>query len=110
MAALAENYGDEVVFMGEDMEIAGAFGMNLPLKARGHQDKLLDMPLSESIIVHSATGAALGGMRPMAEIQFGGFAALAMNPIVNHAAPLRWRWGAGFRWEQRLGVDHFMQT
>jgi len=94
MAALAENYGDEVVFMGEDMEIAGAFGMNLPLKARGHQDKLLDMPLSESIIVHSATGAALGGMRPMAEIQFGGFAALAMNPIVNNAAQLRWRWGA----------------
>ncbi len=94
MAALADNYGDEILFMGEDMEIAGAFGMNLPLRARGHQEKLLDMPLSESIIVHSATGAALGGMKPLAEIQFGGFAALAMNPIVNNAAQLRWRWGA----------------
>ncbi len=91
---LAERYGDEIVFMGEDMEIAGAFGINLPLKARGHQEKLLDMPLSESIIINSAAGAALGGMRPMAEIQFGGFAALAMNALVNNAAQLRWRWGA----------------
>jgi len=94
MVEVAEIYGDEVVFMGEDMEVAGAFGMNLPLKARGHQSKLLDMPLSEAIIIHSATGAALGGMKPMAEIQFGGFAALAMNPLINNAAQLRWRWGA----------------
>ena len=94
MVALAEKYGEKIVFMGEDMEVAGAFGMNIPLKAKGHSDKLLDMPLSESIIIHSATGAALGGMRPMAEIQFGGFAALAMNALVNNAAQLRWRWGA----------------
>ena len=94
MVVLAEKYGNQIVFMGEDMEVAGAFGMNIPLKAKGHSDKLLDMPLSESIIIHSATGAALGGMRPVAEIQFGGFAALAMNALVNNAAQLRWRWGA----------------
>ena len=94
MAAIADESGEEVVFMGEDMEVAGAFGMNLPLKAKGHSDKLLDMPLSEAVIVHSATGAALGGMRPVAEIQFGGFAALAMNALINNAAQLRWRWGA----------------
>ena len=94
MVALAEKYGEKIVFMGEDMEVAGAFGMNIPLKAKGHSEKLLDMPLSESIIIHSATGAALGGMRPIAEIQFGGFAALAMNALVNNAAQLRWRWGA----------------
>ena len=94
MASIADKHGDRVVFMGEDMEVAGAFGLNLPLKARGHSDKLLDMPLSESVIVHSAIGAALGGLRPVAEIQFGGFAALAMNALVNNAAQLRWRWGA----------------
>ena len=94
MAALADEFGNQMVFMGEDMEVAGAFGMNLPLKAKGHQDKLLDMPLSEAIIIHSATGAAIGGMRPLAEIQFGGFAALAINPLLNNAAQLRWRWGA----------------
>ena len=94
MAAIADESGEGVVFMGEDMEVAGAFGMNLPLKAKGPSDKLLDMPLSEAVIVHSATGAALGGMRPVAEIQFGGFAALAMNALINNAAQLRWRWGA----------------
>lgn len=94
MSSLAEQFGNRMIFMGEDMEVAGAFGMNLGLKAKGHQSKLLDMPLSEAIIIHSATGAALGGMRPMAEIQFGGFASLAMNPLVNNAAQLRWRWGA----------------
>jgi pyruvate/2-oxoglutarate/acetoin dehydrogenase E1 component len=94
MVTLAEKYAETIVFMGEDMELAGAFGLNLPLKARGHSNKLLDMPLSEAIIIHSATGAALGGMRPVAEIQFGGFAALAMNPLINNAAQLRWRWGA----------------
>ena len=94
MISIAEKHGDKVVFMGQDMEVAGAFGMTIPLIAKGHSDKLLDMPLSESIIVHSAIGAALGGMRPVAEIQFGGFAALAMNALVNNAAQLRWRWGA----------------
>ena len=94
MVSIAERYGRSTVFMGEDMEVAGAFGMNIPLKSAGHSDLLLDMPLSEAAIIHSATGAALGGMRPMAEIQFGGFAALAMNALINNAAQLRWRWGA----------------
>jgi pyruvate/2-oxoglutarate/acetoin dehydrogenase E1 component len=94
MVAIAERYGASTVFMGEDMEVAGAFGMNVPLKNKGHSDLLLDMPLSEAVIIHAATGAALGGMRPVAEIQFGGFAALAMNALINNAAQLRWRWGA----------------
>ena len=94
MCDIAEHYGESTIFMGEDMEVAGAFGMNIPLKANGHQDKLLDMPLCEAVIIHSATGAALAGMRPMAEIQFGGFAALAHNALLNNAAMLRWRWGA----------------
>ena len=94
MVAIAERYGASTVFMGEDMEIAGAFGMNIPLKNQGHSDLLLDMPLSEALIIHAATGAALGGMRPVAEIQFGGFAALAMNALINNAAQIRWRWGA----------------
>ena len=94
MVQIANRYNEKVVFMGEDMEIAGAFGMNIPLKNAGHSNKLLDMPLSEAIIIHAATGAALSGMRPMAEIQFGGFAALGFNALINNAAMLRWRWGA----------------
>ncbi len=94
MADVADREGDNTVFIGEDMEVAGAFGLNMGLRNAGHQDLLVDMPLCEAAIIHTAVGAALSGMRPMAEIQFGGFAALAHNALVNNAAMLRWRWGA----------------
>ncbi len=94
MVDIANRYGNQCVFIGEDMEIAGAFGMNIALKNAGHSDKLIDMPLCEAVIVHTGTGAALSGMRPMVEIQFGGFAALGFNALINNAAMLRWRWGA----------------
>ena len=94
MVDIGNTYGDDCVFIGEDMEVAGAFGMNMALKNAGHQEKLVDMPLCEAIIVHTGVGAALSGMRPMVEIQFGGFAALGFNALVNNAAMLRWRWGA----------------
>ncbi|MBT5726849.1 MAG: hypothetical protein HOI75_03385 [Euryarchaeota archaeon] len=94
MADIATRHGEQCVFIGEDMEVAGAFGMNMALKNAGHADKLVDMPLCEAVIVHTGTGAALSGMRPMVEIQFGGFAALGYNALINNAAMLRWRWGA----------------
>lgn len=94
MADIATMHGEDCVFIGEDMEVAGAFGMNMALKNAGHTDKLIDMPLCEAIIVHTGVGAALSGMKPMVEIQFGGFAALGFNALVNNAAMLRWRWGA----------------
>ena len=94
MADIATLHGDDCVFIGEDMEVAGAFGMNMALKNAGHQGKLVDMPLCEAVIVHTGVGAALSGMKPMVEIQFGGFAALGFNALVNNAAMLRWRWGA----------------
>ncbi|MEK9650671.1 MAG: transketolase C-terminal domain-containing protein [Poseidonia sp.] len=94
MADIATMHGEDCVFIGEDMEVAGAFGMNMALKNAGHEDKLLDMPLCEAIIVHTGVGAALSGMKPMVEIQFGGFAALGYNALINNASMLRWRWGA----------------
>lgn len=94
MADIATRHQEDCVFIGEDMEVAGAFGMNMALKNAGHSDKLIDMPLCEAVIVHTGVGAALSGMRPMVEIQFGGFAALGYNALINNAAMLRWRWGA----------------
>ena len=94
MADIATMHGEDCVFIGEDMEVAGAFGMNMALKNAGHEEKLVDMPLCEAIIVHTGVGAALSGMKPMVEIQFGGFAALGYNALVNNASMLRWRWGA----------------
>ena len=92
MVDIANRHGDNCVFIGEDMEVAGAFGMNIALKNSGHDDSWLICALRSSI-VHTGTGAALSGMRPMVEIQFGGFAALGFNALVNNAAMLRWRWG-----------------
>jgi len=94
MVDIATYFGNDCVFIGEDMEVAGAFGMNMALKNAGFQHLLVDMPLCEAAIVHTGTGAALSGMRSMVEIQFGGFAALGFNALVNNAAMLRWRWGA----------------
>jgi pyruvate/2-oxoglutarate/acetoin dehydrogenase E1 component len=94
MADIATMHGEDCVFIGEDMEVAGAFGMNMALKNAGHEAKLVDMPLCEAVIVHTGVGAALSGMKPMVEIQFGGFAALGFNALVNNASMLRWRWGA----------------
>ena len=94
MSDIADLHGEDCVFIGEDMEVAGAFGMNMALKNAGHTPKLIDMPLCEAVIVHTGVGAALAGMKPMVEIQFGGFAALGFNALVNNAAMLRWRWGA----------------
>ena len=94
MSDIATLHGDDCVFIGEDMEVAGAFGMNMALKNAGHESKLVDMPLCEAVIVHTGVGAALSGMKPMVEIQFGGFAALGFNALVNNASMLRWRWGA----------------
>ena len=42
MISIAERYGRSTVFMGEDMEVAGAVGMNIPLKTAGHSALLLD--------------------------------------------------------------------
>ena len=43
MVTIADKHGDRVVFMGEDMEVAGAVGLNLPLKAKGPSDKRLSL-------------------------------------------------------------------
>ena len=56
-------HSDNIVFMGEDMEVVGSFWNEHSAQAKGHSSKLLHMPLSESIIINSATGAALGGMK-----------------------------------------------
>ena len=92
MVDIANRYGDDCVFIGEDMEVAGAFGMNIALKNAGHSDKLVDMPLCEAIIVHTGTGAALSGMRPMVETVWW-ICCVGFNALVNNAAMLRWRWG-----------------
>ncbi len=87
---------DERVFvLGEDVggRYGGAFGVTRGLVKRFGGARCLNMPLAESAIVGCAVGAALEGMRPIAEMQFADFLAPGFNALVNNAAKVFWRWG-----------------
>ena len=82
---------DERVFlMGEDIgKHGGAFGVTRTLFDEFGPERVRNTPISENTIVGAATGAALVGMRPVAEIMFVDFSGLAMDQIANQAAKLR---------------------
>ena len=58
-------------------------------------ERTITTPVSEAGIIAWSTGAALRGMRPVAEIMFGDFLALAADQILNHASKYRWMYGGG---------------
>jgi 2-oxoisovalerate dehydrogenase E1 component beta subunit len=86
---------DERVFiLGEDVgAYGGAFGATAGLQEEFGFWRVLDTPISESLIVGAAVGAALVGLRPVAEMQFADFISCAFDQIVNQAATLRYRYG-----------------
>src|SRR5512145_1849410 len=88
---------DESVFvLGEDVGIyGGAFKVTAGMLERFGPDRVIDTPIAEAGIVGAAVGAALAGLRPVAEMQFMDFVACGFNQLVNFAAKTRWRWGAG---------------
>lgn len=92
--ALAEELerDERVMLLGEDVGRAGGvFRVTDKLQARFGEDRVVDTPLAESTIVGASIGLALGGMRPVPEIQFQGFAWYAFHQIENHLARTRWR-------------------
>jgi len=87
---------DETVFvLGEDVgrHWGGAFRVTKGLAKEFGDERVRDTPISESAIIGVATGAAITGMRPVAEIMFGDLSALAMDQIANQAAKLRYMFG-----------------
>ena len=86
---------DERVFLlGEDIGChGGAFGVTRTLWAQFGGERVRNTPISENSIVGAATGAAIVGMRPVAEIMFIDFSGLAMDQIANQAAKLRFMTG-----------------
>src|SRR5262245_2266283 len=88
---------DESVFiLGEDVGIyGGAFKVTAGMLEKFGELRVIDTPISESAIVGAAIGAAMMGMRPIAEMQFADFIACAFDQITNFAAKCRYRWGAG---------------
>ena len=76
-----------VVFFGEDIAAAGGVFKATPgLSERFGPERVFDTPISELALAGTAYGAAVTGLRPVFEIMFGDFMALAMDSLVNQAA------------------------
>ena len=94
--ALAEEMRrDPAVFvMGEDVAIyGGAYGATRGLYEEFGEQRVRDTPISENTIAGAAAGAAMMGMRPVAEIMYADFLTLAMDQLVNTAAKNRYMFG-----------------
>ena len=98
--AIAEEMArDESVFcLGEDISDAnggygGAFAVTRGLHAKFGPDRVLNTPISEMLIVGMAVGAAMTGMRPIADLQYGDFLFCCMDQLVNQAAKMRYMSG-----------------
>jgi 2-oxoisovalerate dehydrogenase E1 component beta subunit len=96
-ALFEEMERDERVFvLGQDVGVyGGAFKVTEGLQARFGRERVLDTPLAEEAIVGAAIGAAMRGMRPVAEMQFIDFVSRAFDLLTNFAAKNRYRTGVG---------------
>ena len=83
-----------VFILGEDIGFfGGAFKVTEGLLAEFGEKRVIDTPIAEGLIVGAAIGAAMVGLRPIAELMTVNFALLAMDQIVNHAAKIRYMFG-----------------
>jgi pyruvate/2-oxoglutarate/acetoin dehydrogenase E1 component len=101
-AIAEEMLRDENVFLiGEDIGVeggfGGAFGVYLGLVEQFGHERIIDTPISEKVIAGAATGAALMGMRPIADMQYADFLFECMDELVNQAAKMRYMSGGKLR-------------
>lgn len=94
-AMVEEMRRDENVFLiGEDIgSYGGAFGVSAGMLTEFGPERIRETPISELAIVGAAAGAAMVGMRPIAELMFMDFVLLAMEPLMNQAAKARYMFG-----------------
>lgn len=79
--------------MGEDIAFASPFGVTTGLVDEFGTERMRDAPCSEVAVVGAAVGAAMGGMRPIVEFQFGDFMSVAVDQLTHQAAMLRYLTG-----------------
>ena len=85
---------DSVFMLGEDIaEAGGAFKTTEGLMSRFGANRVLDTPISEQAIIGTAIGAAVRGLRPIAELMFADFAAVCFDQIANQLAKYRYMTG-----------------
>ncbi len=90
----AELEADPSVFvMGEDISIGGSFHLTLGLPEKYGPDRIRDTPVSEAGFVGLAVGAAIGGMRPVVDFQYGDFLLCAADQVIQQACKIRYMSG-----------------
>ena len=88
---------ESVIVLGEDVgKKGGVFLATDGLWGEFGDDRVIDTPLTESMIIGASIGAAINGLRPVAEIQFADFIHPAFNQLVSEAARMRYRSNNGF--------------
>jgi pyruvate dehydrogenase E1 component beta subunit len=98
-----------VIVLGEDVSggaggtsgqreaSGGIFGVTKGLLPRFGEQRVIDTPISESAIIGAAGGAALAGLRPVAELMFADFVGVSMDQIFNQMAKFRYMFGGKAR-------------
>ena len=81
----------KVFLMGEDIgDYNGAYAVTAGLLKKFGPKRIIDTPISESVILGTGIGAAAAGLRPIVEIMTINFLLLAFDQLINHAAKLRY--------------------
>jgi pyruvate dehydrogenase E1 component beta subunit len=88
---------ERVIILGEEVGMwGGTYAVTKGFYDHFGPERVLDTPIAEGVIVGAANGAAMAGLRPVAELMTINFAFLAMDQIVNHSAKLRSMFGGQF--------------
>ncbi|MEM0906215.1 MAG: alpha-ketoacid dehydrogenase subunit beta [Pseudomonadota bacterium] len=105
--ALADAMRDDpdIFVIGEEVgRYGGAYGVTKGLIEEFGAERLLDTPISEAAIVGTAVGAAMAGMRPVAELMYVDFVGMTMDQLANQAAKIRYMFGG------QIGVPMVLRT
>ena len=95
----------DVFVIGEEVgRYGGAYGVTKGLIEEFGPERLLDTPISEPAIVGTAVGAAMAGMRPVAELMYVDFIGMTMDQLCNQAAKIRYMFGG------QIGVPMVLRT
>jgi len=89
--ALEMEADDRVLVMGEDIGVyGGIFGATEGLLDRFGPERVMDTPISETGFIGAAVGAAINGLRPIAELMFVDFFGVCMDQIYNNMAKIHY--------------------
>jgi pyruvate dehydrogenase E1 component beta subunit len=96
---------DSIFILGEEVgRYGGAYGVTKGLIDEFGQERVIDTPISEAAIVGAAVGAAMNGMRPIAELMYIDFIGMTMDQLGNQAAKIRYMFGG------QIGVPMVLRT